>query len=62
MNKPRDPIRDPINLAVDVFRHRLEHFRQQMVVSQEPERVMRLGELPAQPIIDQIAQVIAKES
>ena len=55
----RDPIRDPVTLAASLFQEHLEFFRQQVIVSQEPERQARLGELPAAPIVQSVAAMIA---
>ncbi len=61
MNKPRDPVREPVNLAVQMFQAKLEHFRQQVIVPQQPQRIARLGEMPAEPIVQQVADLLAKE-
>lgn len=58
----RHPINDPVNLAVRLFQERLEYFRQQTIVANQPERQARLGELPAAPLVEQVARQIAQET
>lgn len=56
-----DPIKDPVESAARIFRDHLDYFRQQVIEGQQPERQARLGELPAAPIVEQVAAQIAQE-
>tara|TARA_Y100000310_G_scaffold178144_2_gene178129 strand:+ start:1595 stop:1789 length:195 start_codon:yes stop_codon:yes gene_type:complete len=59
MPQERESIIDQaVNLAAEMMQRQLEFFDGQIVGPTRPQRTRRLGEQPAQPVIDEIVEMI----
>lgn len=51
-----------VQMAADMFERQLEAFHGQVVAPREPQRVRRLGEMPANPIIEMVAGLVPEDT
>lgn len=56
-----DLLLDPVRLAAQMYRDELEYIRQQVVVPRFPKRQARLGQMPAAPIVEEVAELLEGE-
>ena len=49
-----DPIQEPVFRAAEMYQRQMDYIYEQLVRPQLPQRQMRLGEVPAQEVIDQV--------
>lgn len=54
----RDAFREPVQMAVETYQKQMEHFRQQVVSPTKPQRVERLGDAPADPILQSVVALM----